>query len=116
MNSRHDQIATVWWDNLDAAARERWLDTAESAGRERTPIAAHTVWGDIERGAPTLCISLTPSGTYSGQIVSDGRLVYGIGGYATEAEVSEIARLRGFDGVPVLRIEHLADVPGFRIE
>lgn len=116
MNTPDDQMATAWWDSLDDAERARWLDTAGSVGRDRTPLAAYTLRSDIERGASTLCISLTHAGTYSGKVVSDGRVVYGIGGCATEAEVREIARLQGFGGIPVLRIKYLADVPGFGIE
>jgi hypothetical protein len=116
MNTPYDQIATVWWDSLNAGERERWLDAAASIGRERTPMEAYAIRTDIERGVPTLCVWRTQAGTCTGRIVSDGRVVYQIGSYATEAEVHEIARLRGFDGLPVLRVQYLADVPGFGIE
>lgn len=117
MDTPYDKTAMAsWWDSLDSGERERWMDTAESAGRERTPIAAYITRADIERGAPTLCVFSTLAGTYSGRIVSDGLVVYQIGGYATEDDVREIARLRGFTRIPVLRIRGLADVPGFGIQ
>ena len=41
-------MASAWWDSLNTAERECWLDSAEADGRDRSMLAAYTLMGDRE--------------------------------------------------------------------
>jgi hypothetical protein len=43
----YDRIALRWWSALTPAEREAWLDRAEADGRERSPVAAYALMGDM---------------------------------------------------------------------
>jgi hypothetical protein len=47
MSGLYEAMASVWWDTLEATARERWLDAAEAHGRTRDLISAYTLMGDL---------------------------------------------------------------------
>jgi hypothetical protein len=48
MSGLYEQMASAWWNSLDPAARESWLDAAEADGHERSMLAAYTLMGDGE--------------------------------------------------------------------
>lgn len=48
MSGLHEAMASAWWDSLNTAERECWLDAAEADGRERSMLAAYTLMGDGE--------------------------------------------------------------------
>ena len=44
----YEAMASAWWDSLNTAERECWLDSAEADGRDRSMLAAYTLMGDRE--------------------------------------------------------------------
>lgn len=47
MSGLYEQMAAKWWDTLTPEEQTVWLDTAEADGRERHPLAAYTLRGDL---------------------------------------------------------------------
>ena len=47
MSHLYEQMAQHWWDALTSEEQTAWLDAAEADGRERSPLAAYTLMGDL---------------------------------------------------------------------
>ena len=47
MSALYSQMAAKWWDTLTPEEQTVWLDAAEADGRERHPLAAYTLMGDL---------------------------------------------------------------------
>ncbi|MBW4051126.1 MAG: hypothetical protein HIU85_06610 [Proteobacteria bacterium] len=47
MSALYSQMAAKWWDALTPEKQTEWLDAAEADGRERHPLAAYTLMGDL---------------------------------------------------------------------
>ncbi len=47
MSALYSQRAAKWWDALTPEEQAAWLDAAEAEGRERHPLAAYTLGGDL---------------------------------------------------------------------
>ena len=43
----YERTAARWWDGLSEKQRTEWLDRAEADGRERHPLSAYTLMGDL---------------------------------------------------------------------
>lgn len=107
----YEQMAANWWMRLTDQERAAWLDAAEFDGRERHPIAAFTLMGDIKSGAPVLYVYPTDAGEIGGQVVDGGRPVCGLHA-PTEAELMDTADAQGYGNITHMHVGSLAEVPG----
>jgi hypothetical protein len=112
MSDLYEQMAAQWWQGLDVERRKRWLDAAEFDGRERHPVAAFTLMGDIQAGAPVLYVYPTRTREIGGQVVDGGKPVCGLHA-RTEAGLMETAEELGYGNIPRVRVGSLGNVPGF---
>ena len=43
----YERMAAQWWERLSDQQRTEWMDRAEADGRERHPLSAYTLMGDL---------------------------------------------------------------------
>lgn len=108
----YEQMAANWWAGLTDQQRAAWLDAAEFDGRERHPVAAFTLMGDVRSGAPVLYVYPTAAGEMGAQVVHGSTPVCGLQA-PTEAELLDTAEGQGYGTMTRVRVASLAEVPGF---
>lgn len=108
----YEQMAANWWTRLTDQQRAAWLDAAEFDGRERHPVAAFTLMGDVRSGAPVLYVYPTQAGEIGAQVIDGGKPVCGLHA-PTEAELMDTAEGQGYGTITRVRVDSLTEVPGF---
>lgn len=114
MSNLYEQMAAQWWQGLDVEQRKCWLDAAEFDGRERHPVAAFTLMGDVQSGGPVLYVYPTHAGEIGGQVVDGGTPVCGLHA-RTEADLMATAEEQGYGNITRIRVGSLGEVPGFEV-